>query len=107
MRDASVVSRRCAMVKSAWSRSLPERAHAFPMRISQAVATSPAIGVYPAEVDKTSNNITPEFRDSVGRDHRDAYEKEVPALLRAALVGAKKVFDPAGVMNPGVLFSGS
>src|SRR5262249_29885835 len=33
---------------------------------------------------------------AVGRDHRDAYEAEVPALMRAALVGAKKVFDPAG-----------
>ena len=32
--------------------SLPERAHAFPMRIGQAVLTSPAIGVYPAELDK-------------------------------------------------------
>jgi long-chain acyl-CoA synthetase len=64
--------------------SLPERAHAFPMRISQAVATSPAIGVYPAEVDKTSNNITPEFRDSVGRDHREnamGIEPTVPKIL--------------------------
>src|SRR4029077_7411301 len=34
--------------------SLPERAHAFPMRIGHCVLTSPAIGVYPAEVDKTS-----------------------------------------------------
>jgi len=40
---------------------------------------------------------------AVGRDHRDAYEQEVPALMRAALAGAKRVLDPAGVMNPGVL----
>jgi alkyldihydroxyacetonephosphate synthase len=40
---------------------------------------------------------------AVGRDHRSAYEVEVPALMRAALAGAKKVLDPAGVMNPGVL----
>lgn len=64
--------------------SLPERAHAFPMRISQSVATSPAIGVYPAEVDKKSNNITPEFRASVGRDHREnamGIEPTVPKIL--------------------------
>jgi alkyldihydroxyacetonephosphate synthase len=41
---------------------------------------------------------------AVGRDHRSAYEIEVPALMRAALAGAKKVMDPAGVMNPGCLF---
>jgi alkyldihydroxyacetonephosphate synthase len=40
---------------------------------------------------------------AVGRDHRAAYEVEVPALLRAALKGAKQVLDPSGVMNPGVL----
>lgn len=64
--------------------SLPERAHAFPMRIGQAVATSPAIGVYPAEVDKSSNSITPEFRESVGRDHREnavGIEPTVPKIL--------------------------
>ncbi|HET7527573.1 MAG TPA: FAD-binding oxidoreductase [Burkholderiaceae bacterium] len=42
---------------------------------------------------------------AVGRDHRDAYEQEVPALMRAALGGAKRVLDPAGVMNPGVLLA--
>jgi len=41
---------------------------------------------------------------AIGRDHRSAYEIEVPALMRAALAGAKKVMDPAGVMNPGCLF---
>lgn len=40
---------------------------------------------------------------AVGRDHRDGYDAEVPLLWRAALAGAKAVFDPAGVMNPGVL----
>ena len=33
-------------------------------------------------------------------DFRDA---EVGALWRGALAGAKRVLDPAGVMNPGVL----
>lgn len=40
---------------------------------------------------------------AVGRDHRSGYEVEVPALMRAALAGAKQVLDPQGVMNPGVL----
>jgi alkyldihydroxyacetonephosphate synthase len=40
---------------------------------------------------------------AVGRDHRSAYEIEVPPLMRAALAAVKKTFDPAGVMNPGVL----
>ena len=64
--------------------SLPERAHAFPMRIGQSVATSPAIGVFPAEVDKSSNKITPEFRESIGRDHREnamGIEPTVPKVL--------------------------
>lgn len=41
---------------------------------------------------------------AVGRDHRKAYETEVPGLIRQAFSGAKAVFDPYGVMNPGVLF---
>jgi alkyldihydroxyacetonephosphate synthase len=40
---------------------------------------------------------------AVGRDHRSAYEAEVPPLMREALAAAKAVFDPQGVMNPGVL----
>lgn len=64
--------------------SLPERAHAFPMRIGHCVLTSPAIGVYPAELDKTSNKITPELRESIGRDHREnamGIEPTVPKIL--------------------------
>ena len=54
------------------------------MRIGQAVSTSPAVGVFPAEVDKSSNNITPEFRASIGRDHREnamGIEPTVPKIL--------------------------
>jgi alkyldihydroxyacetonephosphate synthase len=43
---------------------------------------------------------------AVGRDHRPAYEQEVPPLMRAALLSAKRTFDQAGVMNPGVLLPG-
>ena len=64
--------------------SLPERAHAFPMRIGQVVLTSPTIGVFPAELEKSSNKITPEFRESIGRDHREnalGVEPTVPKIL--------------------------
>ncbi len=40
---------------------------------------------------------------AVGRDHRPAYDVEVPALVRQMLAAAKAVADPAGIMNPGVL----
>jgi D-lactate dehydrogenase (cytochrome) len=33
---------------------------------------------------------------AIGRDHHGAYEREVPALMRQALAGAKAVFDPVG-----------
>jgi alkyldihydroxyacetonephosphate synthase len=41
---------------------------------------------------------------AVGRDHRSGYDVEVPALLRTALGDVKRRLDPAGVMNPGVMF---
>jgi alkyldihydroxyacetonephosphate synthase len=40
---------------------------------------------------------------AVGRDHRDGYEAETPALFRAALAAAKERLDPKGILNPGVL----
>jgi alkyldihydroxyacetonephosphate synthase len=40
---------------------------------------------------------------SVGRDHRGGYEHESPPLYREALAAAKAVFDPRGILNPGVL----
>jgi alkyldihydroxyacetonephosphate synthase len=40
---------------------------------------------------------------AVGRDHRDGYDAETPALFRAALAAAKQRLDPAGILNPGVL----
>jgi len=41
---------------------------------------------------------------AVGRDHRSGYEIEVPGLFRQMLAGAKAVVDPAGILNPGVLY---
>jgi alkyldihydroxyacetonephosphate synthase len=41
---------------------------------------------------------------AVGRDHRSGYEREVDPLFRQMLAAAKKVADPQGILNPGVLF---
>ena len=41
---------------------------------------------------------------AVGRLHRPWYETEVPSLFVEALRAAKRTLDPAGIMNPGVLF---
>jgi alkyldihydroxyacetonephosphate synthase len=41
---------------------------------------------------------------AVGRDHRRWYLREVPQLFTDAIRGAKAELDPAGIMNPGVLF---
>jgi len=40
---------------------------------------------------------------AVGRDHRPWYDRQRPELFAAALKAAKRVLDPAGVLNPGVL----
>ena len=40
---------------------------------------------------------------AVGRLHRPWYDREVPTLFTESLRAAKRVMDPAGVLNPGVL----
>jgi alkyldihydroxyacetonephosphate synthase len=40
---------------------------------------------------------------AVGRDHRPWYDRQRPPLFAQALSAAKRVLDPAGVLNPGVL----
>ena len=40
---------------------------------------------------------------AVGRMHRAGYDKQRPDLFARALRGARRVVDPNGVMNPGVL----
>jgi alkyldihydroxyacetonephosphate synthase len=41
---------------------------------------------------------------AVGRDHRPWYDAQRPDPFAAALRGAKAAVDPAGILNPGVLF---
>jgi alkyldihydroxyacetonephosphate synthase len=41
---------------------------------------------------------------AVGRDHMPWYERQRPELVGAALAAAKQRLDPAGLLNPGVLF---
>ena len=40
---------------------------------------------------------------AVGRTHKPWYNREVPVLYRRGLARLKESFDPAGVLNPGVL----
>ena len=41
---------------------------------------------------------------AVAHDRGSGYEVEVPGLFRQMLAGAKAVVDPAGILNPGVLY---
>ena len=52
----------------------------------------------------TSLGGTVTHHHAVGRDHRPAgYDVQIPPLFREAFAGARKVLDPLGMMNPGVL----
>jgi alkyldihydroxyacetonephosphate synthase len=42
----------------------------------------------------------------VGSDHRDWYEREIGGLAVEALRAVKATFDPAGILNPGILLKG-
>ncbi|MSP73458.1 MAG: FAD-binding oxidoreductase [Myxococcales bacterium] len=50
------------------------------------------------------NGATITHHHAVGRVHRPWYERERPPLMEAALRAVKRTFDPAGLLNPGVLF---
>jgi alkyldihydroxyacetonephosphate synthase len=41
---------------------------------------------------------------AVGRDHREAWATQRPEPFAAALRAAREALDPAGILNPGVLF---
>ncbi|MDH5737281.1 MAG: FAD-binding oxidoreductase [Gammaproteobacteria bacterium] len=49
------------------------------------------------------NGGTVTHHHAVGRDHRSGYEQQTEPLFRSALQMAKSSYDPAGIMNPGVL----
>ena len=52
----------------------------------------------------TSLGGTITHHHAVGRDHRPSgYDSQAPELFRAAYAGARRVLDPQGMMNPGVL----
>jgi alkyldihydroxyacetonephosphate synthase len=55
-------------------------------------------------IAKAGGTIT--HHHAVGRVHRPWYERERPALFGEALVAVKRAWDPAGLLNPGVLFDG-
>ncbi|MFF9815096.1 FAD-binding oxidoreductase [Streptomyces sp. NPDC014006] len=50
-----------------------------------------------------SSGATITHHHAVGRDHRPWYDQQRPDLFGSALQAAKTVFDPAGILNPGVL----
>lgn len=50
------------------------------------------------------NGATITHHHAVGRTHRPRYQRERPELFERALRAVKSTFDPAGVLNPGVLF---
>jgi len=55
-----------------------------------------------AAIDRAGGTAT--HHHAVGRDHRPGYDRERPDLFAAVLREAKATLDPAGVLNPGVLF---
>ena len=62
-------------------------------------------------IKRTASNVladhdaTITHHHAVGRVHRDDYERELSDTYLEALRSAKRTLDPAGIMNPGALFS--
>ncbi len=50
-----------------------------------------------------ANGATITHHHAVGRTHRPWYARQVPTLWQEAIAAVKAKWDPAGVMNPGVL----
>ena len=49
------------------------------------------------------NGGTITHHHAVGRDHRPWYDQQIPELFRRGLAASKQTYDPAGILNPGVL----
>lgn len=50
-----------------------------------------------------TNGATITHHHAVGRDHRPWYDRQRPDLFASALQASKRVFDPSGILNPGVV----
>ncbi|MEO7268436.1 MAG: FAD-binding oxidoreductase [Knoellia sp.] len=50
-----------------------------------------------------ANGGTITHHHAVGRDHRPWYDQQRPELFAQTLQASKRVLDPAGILNPGVL----
>ncbi|MFE2146716.1 FAD-binding oxidoreductase, partial [Streptomyces sp. NPDC059456] len=53
-----------------------------------------------------AHGATVTHHHAVGRDHRPGYDRQRPEPFARALQAAKAALDPAGILNPGVLFDG-
>lgn len=51
------------------------------------------------------NGGTITHHHAVGRDHRQWYEKTLPALFGESLSNVKQTMDPSWIMNPEVLLA--
>ena len=51
-----------------------------------------------------ANGGTITHHHAVGRDHRPWYDRQRPDLFAEVMASAKARLDPAGILNPGVLF---
>jgi alkyldihydroxyacetonephosphate synthase len=84
----------------------PDPALAGPARGRAQAAAWDRIKVAVSEaIDAAGATIT--HHHAVGRDHRPWYDRQRPAPFAAALRAAKAELDPAGILNPGVLFDPS
>ncbi|MFF4232876.1 FAD-binding oxidoreductase [Streptomyces sp. NPDC001820] len=52
----------------------------------------------------TDHGATVTHHHAVGRDHRPGYDRQRPEPFAHALRAVKQALDPAGILNPGVLF---
>ncbi len=53
-----------------------------------------------------AHGATVTHHHAVGRDHRPGYDRQRPEPFARALRAGKHALDPAGILNPGVLFDG-
>jgi long-chain acyl-CoA synthetase len=78
---------------------LPERAHAYPARVSQLAATIPMRRRYPAIIDHQHSTISKEYRESIRRDLREAgtgIVLAVPKMLIAIQQRVRESLEAAG-----------